>query len=150
MSKVLHFFIERAQRARTEKANKNPHLSLALPIDKETIFVDFKQTIQLDFSVILLLRPTIEDAAGAECFRHLDLPVELEPFRHLRVVLPTSGKVSLDTASSGSVNKDQRRVVKSISIGHLSCAGRHQMYRIEYLLYVRDFEIDIYTSHSSY
>lgn len=89
-------------------SEKKAHLSLALPIDEETVLVDLKQAIQLDFSVILLLRPTIEDAAGAERFRHLDLPVELKLLRHLRVVPPTSGKVSLDTALSASVNNDQR------------------------------------------
>jgi len=44
-------------------------------------------------------------------------------------------------ASSGSVNKDQRRVVKSIFIGHLSYIGSHQMCRTEYLLYVQDFKV---------
>jgi len=44
-------------------------------------------------------------------------------------------------ASSGSVNKDQRRVVKSIFIGHLSYTGNRQMCRTEYLLYVQDFKV---------
>lgn len=88
---------------------RKAHLSLALPINKETIFVDLEHAIQLDFSVIFLFRPTIEDAADTKCFRHLDLPIELELLRHLRGVPPISGKVSLDTAFSGSVNKDQCR-----------------------------------------
>lgn len=84
-------------------ANENAHLPLALPVDEKTVLVGFEQAIQLDLSVILLLRPAIEDAADTERFRHLDLPVELEPLRHLCVVPPTSGEVSPDTASSDSV-----------------------------------------------
>lgn len=92
-----------------QKGGRKAHLSLALPINKETIFIDLEQAIQFDFSVIFFLRPTIEDAADTECFRHLDLPVELKLLRHLRGVPPISGKVSLDTAFSGSVNKNQCR-----------------------------------------
>lgn len=77
---------------------REAHLPLALPINKEAIFVDLEQTIQLDFRVVLFFGPAIENATVTERFRHLDLPVELELLRHLCDVPPTSGKLSPDTA----------------------------------------------------
>jgi len=66
-----------------KRRKRDAHLSLALPIDEETIFVDLECTVKLDFRVVLLVRPAIEDASGAERFRHFDLPVELELLRHV-------------------------------------------------------------------
>lgn len=71
------------------------HLALALPIDKETIFVDFEEAVQFDLCIVLLFRPAIKNTTVTKRFRHLDLPVEFELLRHLRGVPPTSGKVSL-------------------------------------------------------
>lgn len=92
---------------------RRAHLPLALPIDEETVFVDFEQAIQLDLCVVLLLRPAIENGAGTERFRHLDLPIELESLRHLRDVPPTSGEISPDTAFPGFCQHRDRRRVKS-------------------------------------
>lgn len=105
----------RSGNGRKRRGTQEAHLSLALPIDEETVFVDLERTVELDFRVVLLLRPAIEDASGTERFRHLDLPVELEPLRHLRGVPPTtSGRVSPDTAFfPGSVNKDQLSSLKA-------------------------------------
>lgn len=65
-------------------ANENTHPVLALPIYKKSILVNFEHAIQLDLGVILFFWPAVEDASCAKWFRYLDLPIELEPLRHLR------------------------------------------------------------------
>ena len=58
------------------------YLAFALPVDEESIFVDFECTGELHFRVILLLRPPIEDGTFEQRLRHGDLPVEFKLLRH--------------------------------------------------------------------
>lgn len=69
---------------RKDSGEIDAHLSLALPVDEEGVFVDLEHTVGLEVRVVLFLRPAIEHASLTEGCRYLDLPIELEPFRHLR------------------------------------------------------------------
>lgn len=58
-------------------------LALALPVDEETVLVHLENAGQLQFSVVLLLRPAVEGAAVQQALGHWNLPVEVEALGHL-------------------------------------------------------------------
>lgn len=58
------------------------HLSFTLPINKESVFINLEETIELNFSIILLFCPPIKDTSSAQWLRHFNLPIKFKSLRH--------------------------------------------------------------------